>query len=149
MKKIIFIMVAVFMSVGMVMAQGKGPKGGKQDNVDPKVRAERMTERMAKDLGLNDTQKQKLLQLNLADWQTKADCKAKPAEGDNSAQMTKEERQKVREQRQACRAEYDAKLQKILTPEQYTKYTQLKAEREKNKKENNQRSGDRPQKRNK
>lgn len=63
MKRIIMIMVAAFLMGGMVMAQ-HARRGGKMP--EPKVRAERMTERMAKEYSLNDTQKKQLLEANLA-----------------------------------------------------------------------------------
>ena len=45
------------------MAQG--PRRGGQD-IGPKPRAERMTERMAKEYSLNETQKKELLEVNMA-----------------------------------------------------------------------------------
>lgn len=62
MKKIGLLMVALFMMVAMVMAQGTRRGGDRQ--MDPKVRAERMTERMVKEYALNDTQKKQLLEAN-------------------------------------------------------------------------------------
>ena len=58
MKRIVFFMVTLFLMGGVMMAQG--PRDGKK--MDPKARAEKMTERMAKELSLNDTQKQQLLE---------------------------------------------------------------------------------------
>ena len=49
MKRISFLLAALLMMGGMVMAQG--PRRGGQD-MDPKTRAERMTERMAKEYSL-------------------------------------------------------------------------------------------------
>lgn len=63
MKRIILILVAAFLTGGMVMAQ-HGRRGDKMP--DPKTRAERMTERMVKEYSLNDTQKKQLLEANLA-----------------------------------------------------------------------------------
>lgn len=63
MKRIIMIMVAAFLMGGMVMAQ----HARRSDKMpEPKVRAERMTERMVKEYALNDTQKKQLLEANLA-----------------------------------------------------------------------------------
>ena len=63
MKRISFLLAALLMMGGMVMAQG--PRRGGQD-MDPKTRAERMTERMAKEYSLNETQKKELLEVNMA-----------------------------------------------------------------------------------
>lgn len=63
MKKIILIGMAAFLMGGMAMAQQQENRNGKRP--DPKVRAERMTERMVKEYSLNDTQKKQLLEANL------------------------------------------------------------------------------------
>ena len=47
MKRIVFFMVTLFLMGGVMMAQG--PRDGKK--MDPKARAEKMTERMAKEIG--------------------------------------------------------------------------------------------------
>lgn len=62
MKRIVLLIVTVFLMGGMVMAQ-QARRGDKM--ADPKVRAERMTERMAKEYSLNDMQKKQLLEANL------------------------------------------------------------------------------------
>jgi len=64
MKKITFLLITLFATGTMLMAQG-GQRGG-QRNMDPKDRAERMTERMAKEYSLNDTQKKEVYNVNLA-----------------------------------------------------------------------------------
>lgn len=63
MKRIFMIVMAAFLMGGMVMAQ-HARRGDKMP--DPKTRAEHMTERMAKEYSLNDTQKKQLLEANLA-----------------------------------------------------------------------------------
>lgn len=62
MKKIGFLIVALLLTGGMAMAQG--PRNGNKMN--PKERAERMTERMAKEYSLNEAQKKDLLEANMA-----------------------------------------------------------------------------------
>lgn len=62
MKKIIMTLIATLLMGGMVMAQSE--QRGKKV-VEPKERAERMTERMAKEYSLNDKQKAQLLEANL------------------------------------------------------------------------------------
>ena len=55
MKRIVLIWMAAFLMGGMAMAQ----HARHSDKMpEPKVRAERMTERMVKEYSLNDTQKQ-------------------------------------------------------------------------------------------
>ncbi|MBC8595170.1 DUF4890 domain-containing protein [Oscillospiraceae bacterium N12] len=131
MKRIVFFMVTLFLMGGVMMAQG--PRDGKK--MDPKARAEKMTERMAKELSLNDTQKQQLLELNLA--QTEKMCNKASMSKDQkcdkkgkgkASEMTKEDRKKMREEMRASRDAYDAQLKKILTNEQYESYTKKQAE---------------------
>ena len=63
MKRIFMILMAAFLIGGMAMAQ-HARRGDKMP--DPKTRAEHMTERMAKEYSLNDSQKKQLLEANLA-----------------------------------------------------------------------------------
>lgn len=153
MKRIGFLMVALLLMGGLAMAQGPRRDGQK---MDPKARAEKMTERMAKELSLNDAQKQQLLEANMAfmekmgrpegprrDMKKKdADCQAtdsctcnkKDGKKDHKARkgdkMGKEDRQKMQQDMKASRDAYDAQLKQILTKEQYDKYIQQRAERQ-------------------
>ena len=65
MKKITLTMIAVFALCGVSMAQTRGERGtrGNQQH-NPEMMAERMTERMAKEYELDDKQKAELLELN-------------------------------------------------------------------------------------
>lgn len=147
MKRISFLLVALLMVGGMAMAQG--PRRGGQ-NMDPKERAERMTERMAKEYSLNETQKKQLLEANMALMEKMGTRpgKMKPEmrqgkEGQSQAtdsctckqdkrkapRMSKEDREKMRQEMKASREVYDASLKKIMTKEQYEAYTKQKAER--------------------
>lgn len=156
MKRISFLLVALLLMGGMAMAQGSRRGGDKQ--VDPKVRAERMTERMAKEYSLNDSQKQQLLEANQAmlakmgrpdgtrhemrkgkkdkSCQATDSCtctckKAGKKDGQRAPKMTKEEREKMHQEMKASREAYDVQLKKILTKEQYDTYTKKQAERQK------------------
>ncbi|MCC8185959.1 MAG: DUF4890 domain-containing protein [Bacteroides sp.] len=63
MKRLSLIVVAIFTLGGVALAnEGDQPKR----NFDPKVHAEKMTERMVKEYDLNETQKQQLLEVNQA-----------------------------------------------------------------------------------
>ena len=117
MKKIGFLIVALLLTGGMAMAQG--PRNGKK--MDPKERAERMTERMAKEYSLNEDQKKDLLEANMALTEKMA----------NRAEDKKAEREELRKEMQVNRDAYDAKLKKILTKEQYAAYSKKQAERQK------------------
>ncbi|MEA4887580.1 MAG: DUF4890 domain-containing protein [Bacteroides graminisolvens] len=117
MKKIGFLIVALLLTSGMAMAQGM--RNGKK--MDPKERAEKMTERMAKEYSLNEAQKKDLLEANMALTEKMA----------NRAEDKKAEREELRKEMQNNRDAYDAKLKKILTEEQYAAYSKKQAERQK------------------
>ena len=121
MKRISFLLAALLMMGGMVMAQG--PRRGGQD-MDPKTRAERMTERMAKEYSLNETQKKELLEVNMAFVQKMGERPGK------APRMSKEDREKMRQEMKASRESYEAGLKKIMTKDQYAAYTKKQAERE-------------------
>lgn len=103
------------------MAQQHGRRGDKMPT--PKERAERMTERMVKEYSLNDSQKAQLLEANMT-LMEKMDKRAEKKE-DLKAKPTDEERAQMK----AARADYDARLQKIMTKEQYAAYDKNMKER--------------------
>jgi len=108
-----------------------------------------MTERMAKEFSLNDTQKQKLLVLNMSmtekmsDKQTvkhthkgkkagKKECTEKNCQCKDKKQaqkITKEDRAKRHEAMKASRDEYNAKVKEIMTKDQYESFHKKQAER--------------------
>ncbi|NDV83696.1 DUF4890 domain-containing protein [Bacteroides sp. 51] len=189
MKKITLLFIALLTTGTMIMAQG-GPRGG-QRNMDPKDRAERMTERMVKEYSLSDAQKAQLYDVNLAmaekmtpprkmdaNKEAKKDakikgkaccencancdsCKVAPkdkrgkhAKHGKSGKMdnkpSKEDREKMMGAMKQSREDYNAKIEKIFTKEQYEAYTKKQAERQKRMGEKGQRGerGQRPQRTN-
>lgn len=159
MKRIGFLMVALLLMGGMAMAQGspRGGRGSDDRQVDPKTRAERITERMAKEYSLNDDQKKQLMGATLAMMeqmkrpaksfdemtsgktcavcQAADSCTCKKADEKRgkrgkaqASTMTKEKREKMNQDIKVIYDAYDAQLKTILTPEQYDAYTKKKAE---------------------
>ncbi|MGI6794360.1 DUF4890 domain-containing protein [Bacteroides sp. KG68] len=152
MKRIVLMLTVAFLAGSMAMAQ-YAHRGDKIP--DPKVRAERMTERMAKEYALNDAQKKQLLEANLALVEKmrdmpkhrkpkmkrgerncnsccceKADkCHKENSLTDEQCAQKKAEMEKKRKEMQDARSAYDVKLQKIMTKEQYAAYTQKFKER--------------------
>ena len=92
MKRIVFWMVALLLMSGVAMAQGNR-QGGRQQ-MDPKARAERMTERMVKEYSLNEDQKQQLQDVNLTWVQKMAANQGGRSKDNKAAKMTKEERKR-------------------------------------------------------
>lgn len=91
-------------------------KKGQKKDFSPEKMAERRAENMAKNLGLNDSQKEKVLALFKEE--------AKNAEQMN--QQTKKEMDKRREEMKERREKMDKSLKEILTEEQYKKYVERK-----------------------
>ena len=119
MKRIVLIWMAAFLMGGMAMAQ----HARHSDKMpEPKVRAERMTERMVKEYSLNDTQKQQLLEANLALVEKMGDMPIHQLTHEQRAQK-KAEMEKKREEMKTARIAYDSQLQKIMTEEQYAAYS--------------------------
>lgn len=119
MKRIVLIWMAAFLMGGMAMAQ----HARRSDNMpEPKVRAERMTERMVKEYSLNDTQKQQLLEANLALVEKMGDMPMHRAKAHKHHKRDGKRHQLTDEQR-AARTAYDSQLQKIMTEEQYAAYS--------------------------
>lgn len=138
MKRIVFWMVALLLIGNTAMAQG-GRKGG--ERMDPKTRAERMTERMVKEYSLNDTQKQQLMDANMA-WVEKMASnqvgRSTKQKDENAPKVSKEDREKMMAEMKKSREDYDAQVKKILTKDQYDTYVKKQAEREKQMKEGRQ-----------
>lgn len=127
MKRIAFWLVALLLMSGVAMAQN----GRKGERMEPKVRAERMTERMVKDLSLNDKQKKELLEVNIK-WVEKMDARKEEnksnKEDENAPKKTKGERQKMMKEMKEARESYEAQLSKIFTKEQFESYQKQQAE---------------------
>ena len=127
MKRIVLIWMAAFLMGGMAMAQ----HARHSDKMpEPKVRAERMTERMVKEYSLNDTQKQQLLEANLALVEKMGDMPMHRAKAHKHHkrdgkrhQLTAEQRTQKKEEMKTARIAYDSQLQKIMTEEQYAAYS--------------------------
>ncbi len=113
MKRVYILLSAMFFT-SMVIAQGRGGK-----DFDPKVRAEQQTERMAKELSLTEAQKTKVLELNLAQAESRSAAMKQSSDNREAAKTAME----------AQRAEYEKNLKGILTTEQYATYTKNQAER--------------------
>lgn len=126
MKRIVLWMMAMMFMGGLAMAQN-GQRGGGQQ-MDPKERATRMTERMVKEYSLNDTQKQQLQEANVA-WVEKMGTRTRGERGKKS-EVSKEDREKMMKEMKEAREAYEKELQKILTKEQFADYTKKQAERE-------------------
>ena len=102
--------------------RGHGGKGRQQGT--PEEMATRQSQRLNKELGLNADQTAKVQQILLARGQDMQAMRGQARDGGDRSQM--------REQMQAGHAKYDAQFKAVLTPDQYTKYTAMQADRMEN-----------------
>lgn len=128
MKKIILMMVAL-MSLTVAMAQTKDKKEPK------KMTHSEMTAQMTSKLKLSDAQKTKVAALNkeyesvlqgpgMGDKQNdKTQAKSSEKKG-SRPELTEAQKTKMKQQ-QAKRQEYDLKLKKILSDDQYKSYQKM------------------------
>ena len=124
MKKYLFPLLAAFaLSAGAAQAQATTPaptQGGPQGS--PDQMAARQTERMTQALGLSADQTTKVQAILAARDQEMQGMRGQVQSG----AVTREQ---MRDQMMAGRAKYDAQFKTVLTPDQYTKYTAMQAER--------------------
>lgn len=155
MRKITLLLAALCMTVSVTMAQGG--RRGQQGTPDPKVRAERMTERMVKEYDLNEKQKGQLYELNLERAEKmdakrvanvdknkqKSTCcnccggckvaskgKRGGSRGGMQPKLSAEEREKRMTEMKQANEEYDAKVKGIFTKKQYEAYGKKQADRQ-------------------
>lgn len=125
MKRLSFLMITMLMSVSLVMAQG-GRRGGER-NVDPKARAERMTENMAKEYSLNDSQKKQVLEANLALMETMGQRPVPTAKAENKKEKPKTEC-KCKDENKKCENCKEAKKGKKTKAAKLTKSSKVSKE---------------------
>ena len=134
MKKLLFPLLAVFaLTVGTAAAQTTTPdanaggmrgRGYGRMQGSPDEMAKRQAERLTKELGLTADQTTKVQAIVLARTQDMQAMRGQARDGGDRSQM--------REQLLAGRAKYDAQFKAVLTPDQYTKYTAMQADRMEN-----------------
>ncbi|GGF19014.1 hypothetical protein [Hymenobacter cavernae] len=130
MKKLLILFAAFALTTGVASAQtdnlggqGSMARGGMGRGMQrsPEQMAEARAKQLTTQLGLNAEQTEKVRQLTLTQAQQMRDMRTKAAGSDDRTAM--------RSNMQAAREQYDTQLKGILTPEQYTKYGQLREAR--------------------
>ncbi|ALW87050.1 hypothetical protein AUC43_19425 [Hymenobacter sedentarius] len=101
---------------GQMEGRGYGRMQG-----NPEEMATRQSQRMAQELGLNADQTAKVQQILLARGQEMQAMRGQARDESNRDQM--------RTQMEASRTKYEEQFKAVLTPEQYTKYTTMQADR--------------------
>lgn len=128
MKNIVLMAIATLFSFNMVMSQNT--YGNQQHMFDPAQIVKMRTEKMVKEFSLNDQQKAALLELNQTFEAKMQELRSSLKKGDDG-RPDKTQMQQMRQQMQQNRADYEAKLKTILTPEQYQKYIDKKESQQK------------------
>ncbi|MDQ2769657.1 MAG: DUF4890 domain-containing protein [Bacteroidota bacterium] len=131
MKKFLFPLLAIAaFTVGTAAAQTTAPANAETMNMparegrmqgNPDEMAKRQGERLSKELALTPDQTTKVQQILLARGQEMQAMRGQARDASNRGQM--------RDQMQASRAKYDAQFKEVLSPDQYTKYTAMQADR--------------------
>lgn len=121
MKKMIVAMAAMMLLIG-TGAEAQGRRDGMHaERPTPEQIAQKRTERMTKELSLNEEQAKQVYDLTFEQAQKGAQQRAK-------AEAAMNERM---ERMKAAREADAQKMKMILTPEQYAKWEQMQADREK------------------
>lgn len=120
MKKLLMIAAIFTMTFAGAFAQ-RGQGSQQKEPMTPEQRAERITTKMTEELGLSEDQKKKIYQVNLDN--------AKKREAQRAAM--EEERKAKREEMQAQTKAQNEQIVAILTPEQKTKWEEVKKENRK------------------
>jgi hypothetical protein len=114
MKKLTILAVLLFTVMGSVFSQR-----GKEVKMDPKEKAEKISQRLKTDLNLNEEQYSNLLVLN-TEKAVKREAQHKEMKSEMDAK-----RAVVKTEREA----YNTNLKSILTDKQYIKYLETRRER--------------------
>ena len=114
------ILTTLALAVGMSLMAQDASAG--KDKKTPEERAAKRTEQMSKDLGLSSEQVAKVntINLNFARYSSDVEAAGKGAD--------------VEGRTKALKAKRDAELKAVLTPEQYTKYEEIRAKKQADKK---------------
>ncbi len=129
--KVMFTLLFLACTTQMVNAQGKSPFAQKKGTSNK-------TEQMAKDLGLNGSQKQQVETINV-ELQNKLVVIRKELMSSTSKNETRPSqaaKNQAKTKRQAARKDYRTKLKGILTPEQFAKWKEMRQEEKANKNKN-------------
>ncbi|QJX47779.1 hypothetical protein HMJ29_12840 [Hymenobacter taeanensis] len=125
------LLAAVALTAGSVSAQTaptqdrvlrQGQKGQGRMNMTPEQRADLQAQRLTKQLGLSADQATQVKSIALAE--------AQEMQSMRSNVMAGTDRRAAMQSMKATRDKYDTQLKAVLTPDQLTKYTQLREQQQ-------------------
>ncbi|MBF4473429.1 Spy/CpxP family protein refolding chaperone [Flavobacterium sp. HJJ] len=123
MKKLIIAALLVISASSFAQEQTKSEDKSnkpKREKQTPEQRGQAQLDKLTKELSLNP-QQQEQIKLILAEQNAKMEAFRAERMGNNSKELSASERDALRAKRQEDRKAADAKLQAILTPEQFKK----------------------------
>ena len=147
MKKIIVMIAVALMTVSAASAQSEDKNDGSARQFDKTEMAKHRADRLAKELGLNDDQTKQVEALNVEYADKLGQPFGRPGgrgfgqrgkgQRPDSTQQervrpSKEQIEARRKEFETTKVEYDVKLKKILTADQYAKYEELQKQRMQN-----------------
>jgi Spy/CpxP family protein refolding chaperone len=118
MKKLLFPLLALALSIGTASAQDERPG---RERPNPEEQAARQSERLTKELGLSADQAARIKEIDLE--------RAKEMQAGRGQGKPSGSRNEMEAKMQADRSKYDARYKEVLTADQYAKYSQLAASR--------------------
>ena len=128
----------VLTALAMVFSVTLFAQGPQRREFKPEEMATRVADGMKKELDLNDEQYKSVYNLYLKRGE---EMKARREKKDAGQQMSREAR---REEMKKSQEAMDAELKKVLTPDQYAKYTKWQKVQQERRRQGGTRGGDRP-----
>ncbi|WP_140936996.1 hypothetical protein [Sphingobacterium lumbrici] len=119
MKNLMLVLVAIFLSASVTIAQERGNRQGTVQNRTPEERAKAEVERLGTLLNLDQTQRDSIYKYSLKQT-TELQALFQQGDGDRDKRM---------EQIKSYRDKYDTKIKSFLTGDQIKKYEEVQKER--------------------
>lgn len=144
-KKLIIAALLVVSISSFAQDQTKPEKKGQQrERQTPEQRTQNQLDKLTTELSLN-TQQQEQIKPILVEQNAKMEAMRAQRMGGNAKEMTSEERDAFRAKRQEDKKATDAKLQAILTPDQFKKMKDIEKVNMEKMREGRQARGNQPQ----
>lgn len=123
-KKLIIAALLVVSVSTFAQEQAKPEGKPKREKQTPEQRSQAQLDKLTKELALNPQQQEQIKPI-LADQNAKLEAIRAQRSGNNGKEMSAEERDAFRAKRQEDKKATDAKLQAILTPDQFKKMKEI------------------------
>lgn len=145
MKKVIMLAVLLIGLNGMAQQRRERPNRDQMEKLTPEQRQEKQLKRLTSDLDLNTKQQEEVKKLMVEQNSKMVDLRAeREAAKNEQALANSKERKEMAVKMKAEKEAHDAKMKKILSPEQFTKWENNRAiQQEKMRQKRGERKGER------